>query len=78
MPTLLHFAAKYNFINLSKTLLKCPGAVESLMTKNLKGFTPMGIANTSGHLKLAGVFVRTLFSNCFNYYLVDFLNINHF
>ncbi|XP_039465381.1 B-cell scaffold protein with ankyrin repeats [Oreochromis aureus] len=52
VPSLLHFAARYGFRNVSSLLLQCPGAVRTLRTANRHGQTPVQIAKSHGHTEV--------------------------
>lgn len=52
VPSLLHFAARYGFRNVSSLLLQCPGAVRTLRTANRHGQTPVQIAASHGHTEV--------------------------
>ena len=56
-PTLLHFAARYNFIQLSMNLLTCPGSKEALQMKNVDGHTPYQVALQCSNVDLARLLV---------------------
>jgi len=54
-PTLLHFAARFNFIRLCVALLNCPGASTALDITNNHGETPIHLAENCGNKELAQI-----------------------
>lgn len=48
-PTLLHFAARHGLCQLVKELLNCPSARIAISLKNVRGLTPVQLANHAGH-----------------------------
>ncbi|XP_065051430.1 phosphoinositide 3-kinase adapter protein 1-like isoform X3 [Rhopilema esculentum] len=54
-PTLLHFAARYNLVKLSVTILECPGGFDALNIANEDGLVPSQIAIECGNDRLGSV-----------------------
>ena len=52
-PTLLHFGARWGLERLCIQLLECPGGDNACEMKNCSGKTPIELAETFGHTKLA-------------------------
>uniref|UniRef100_A0A3P9B058 DBB domain-containing protein n=1 Tax=Maylandia zebra TaxID=106582 RepID=A0A3P9B058_9CICH len=66
VPSLLHFAARYGFRNVSSLLLQCPGAVRTLRTANRHGQTPVQIAKSHGHTEVHVILKEMLVTTTFN------------
>ncbi|KAK2899705.1 B-cell scaffold protein with ankyrin repeats-like [Channa argus] len=64
VPSLLHFAAQFDFKSVSSVLLQCPGAERALHTANRHGETAAEIAKSHGHAELHVLLKETL--NMFN------------
>lgn len=52
MPTLLHFAAFYNLRKLAKSLLRCPGAQQTISIYNSNGDRPISVAHFKKHVEI--------------------------
>ncbi|KAF3698011.1 B-cell scaffold protein with ankyrin repeats [Channa argus] len=65
VPSLLHFAAQFDFKSVSSVLLQCPGAERALHTANRHGETAAEIAKSHGHAELHVLLKETLASCCY-------------
>lgn len=55
IPTLLHFAARYNLVRLCVTLLDMPGSNEALNITNVDGLVPSQLAELCGNNHLSQI-----------------------
>ena len=56
-PTLLHFAARFNLVNLCAAILQCPGSSLALNSLNNQAETPVQLAEKNGNEELAQLMV---------------------
>lgn len=71
-PTLLHFAARYGFKDMTWALLECLGAVQALYICNFHGFTPLQLAENHRHHVVTNIlnsFIQVAVSGPLHYVL---------